>query len=109
MSYDDAVYAALTQSGLKGTKYAWPIGGAPPLPWFTYRRTKGGEVFADDGNFALMRHYDIELYQRELDDEVRDHFEEYVATIGPFSSFETWIPSENCWQTSYRVTYHPNN
>ena len=51
-----------------------------------------------------MRRYDVRLYQRELDDDVRDHFEEYVAMIGPFSSNETWIVSENCWETTYSLT-----
>ena len=107
MTPDEYVFATLSESGLPGTKSGWPIGGAPPLPWFLYKRHKGGEVFADDRNWTRMRRYDIRLYQREVDDEVRDEFEEYVARIGPFASNETWIPSEDCWETSYSVTYHP--
>ena len=107
MESDEQVFATLTASGLPGTKVGWPIGGAPPLPWFTYKRNKGGEVFADDGNWELMRRYDIRLYQKEIDDDERDLFEEHVAQIGPFASYETWIPSEDCWETAYSVTYHP--
>lgn len=104
MTPDEFVFSTLKMSGLKGTKVGWPIGGAPPLPWFTYKRKKGGEVYADDRNWTRMRRYDVRLYQRELDDDVRDHFEEYVAMIGPFSSNETWIVSENCWETTYSLT-----
>lgn len=109
MTPDEAVYTTLLKSGLPGTKVGWPIGGAPPLPWFTYKRTKGGEVFADDGNYAKMRRYDVDLYQAETDDDLRDEFEEVLSELGPFSSTEVWIPAENCWETSYRLTYHPNN
>lgn len=109
MKPDEAVYTTLLKSGLPGTKVGWPIGGAPPLPWFTYKRTKGGEVFADDRNYAKMRRYDVDLYQAEMDDDLRDEFEEVLSELGPFSSTEVWIPAENCWETSYRLTYHPNN
>ena len=109
MTPDETVYTTLTACGLKGTKVGWPIGGAPPLPWFTYKRVKGGEFFADNANYALMQRYDIDLYQKEPDDEVRDRFEEALDGIGPHKCIESWIPAENCWVTSYSVTYHPNN
>lgn len=107
MTPDETVFELLSSSGLSGTKDSWPLKKAPALPWFTYKREKGGEVFADDANYALMRRYEVELYQRELDDEVRDAFEECVARVGPFSSDEEWIPHENCWVTTYSVTFHP--
>ena len=106
MKPDEVVFTTLLKSGLPGTKVGWPIGGAPPLPWFTYKRVKGGEVYADDSNYTRMVRYDVDLYQREIDDDERDAFESVLAEIGPFSSDEVWIPSENCWDTSYRVTYH---
>lgn len=108
MRSDDAVYATLLTSGLPGTKVGYPVGGAPPLPWFTYKRVKGGEFFGDNSNYALMQRYDIDLYQRDADDDVRDAFERAVAQVGPFKAVESWIPTENCWVTSYSVTYHPN-
>lgn len=55
-----------------------------------------------------MQRYDIDLYQRDADDDVRDTFERAVAQVGPFKAVESWIPTENCWVTSYSVTYHPN-
>ena len=107
MTSDEIVYQSLLTSGLKGTKVGWPIGGAPPLPWFTYKRVKGGEFFADDGNYALMQRYDVDLYQKDADDTLRDEFERALDLIGPYKCVESWVPSENCWVTSYSVTYHP--
>ena len=106
MECDEAVFQALRASGIPGTRNAWPIGGAPPLPWFTYKRAKPYEVYADNSNYARMRRYYIDLYEAELDDALHDRFEECIEQIGPFSSYETWIPSENCWETSYTITYH---
>ena len=107
MTPDETVYSLLCESGLKGTKVGWPVGGAPPLPWFTYERRKGGEVFADDSNYAKMRRYDVDLYQREADEAVQEAFETALSTVGPYACTEEWISSENCWVTSYTVTYHP--
>lgn len=106
MKPDDYVFETLSSSGLPGTKIGWPEGGAPSLPWFTYKRHKGGEVYADDTIYHRMRRYDVGLYQREIDDDERDAFEEAILKIGPFTSDEVWIPSESCWVTKYSFTYH---
>jgi hypothetical protein len=79
------------------------------LTWNDSEAEQWQVVFADNGNFALMQRYDIDLYQKEPDDEVRDRFEEVLDGIGPHKCIESWIPAENCWVTSYSVTYHPNN
>jgi len=108
MTPDKTVYQTLLTSGLKGTKVGWPFGESPPLPWFTYKQVKKGEFFADDKNYAKMQRYDIDLYQAECDDEERDRFEDALTHIGPWACVESWIPSENCWVTSYSLTYHPD-
>lgn len=107
MTPDDMVYATLLESGLKGTKIAWPLGKAPKLPWFTYKRLKKGEVFADDRNYAKMQRYQIDLYQAEPDDAVIESFEEALDRIGPHAANEVWNAVEDCWITSYTLTYHP--
>lgn len=106
MECDEAVFKALLNSGIPGTKYAWPIDGAPPLPWFTYKRRKGGHMHADNSNYAHMVRYQIDLYEAEPDVELRERFGKCVASVGPYTDYETWIPSENCWETTYDVTYH---
>ena len=109
MTPDEYVFSALLTSGLPGTKYAWPLGGAPALPWFTYKHRRGGEVFADDSTYEKMRRYEVNLYEREQDDGVRESLEEALGKIGPYAEEDSWITSENCWVTSYSVTYHHNN
>lgn len=104
---DEAVYSVLSESGLRGTKVAWPLGEAPSLPWFTYKRLKKGEVFADDRNYAKMQRYQVDLYQSDLDDEVVERLEAALDRIGPHSANEVWNAVENCWITSYTLTYHP--
>lgn len=106
MTPDRQVYETLLTSGLKGAKSGWPIGGAPPLPWFIYKRSKGGEFYADDSNYMFMRRYEVDLYQREDSEEEVEALEEALAQIGPFRFVEKWITSENCWVSSYYVTYH---
>ena len=81
----------LSESGLRGTKVGYPYGKEPPLPWFVYRRLKKGEFYADDSNYAK-----------------REALEEQLARIGPYACIESWVPMENCWLTSYTLTYHPN-
>jgi len=104
---DAYVFKTLLAVGIPGTKYAYQEGGAPPLPWFVYMRRKKGDVFADDKNYALLPHFRAELYMRENDPDLRERFEEAVASIGPYTAYETWIPSEQCLMVSYDFTYHP--
>lgn len=109
MTPDEVVYSTLLTSGLKGTKNAWPLGKAPALPWFTYKRARGGEVFADNRNYALMQRYEIGLYQHDADEDVRSAFEEALDHLGPHAANEVWNPVENCWITTYSLTYQPDD
>lgn len=106
MTPDKEVYEALSASGIPGTKVAWQEGMAPPLPWFTYQRKRKGEVFAENSNYSALPRYEAELYIRENDTGVREAFEEAVASIGPYTAYETWIPTEQCLEVSYAFTYH---
>ena len=108
MTPDEFVYSVLLESGIKGTKVAYPFGKEPLLPWFVYRHLKKGEFYADDSNYAKMQRYDVDLYQAEPNDSEREALEEQLARIGPYACIESWVPMENCWLTSYTLTYHPN-
>jgi len=108
MTPDEEVFAALKASGLPGTKLAWQVGKAPPLPWFVYMRDKGGELFADDSNYERMVRFRAELYMKENDPATRAAFESAVSSVGPFSSVESWIPSESCYMVAYTFTHHPH-
>ncbi len=109
MTPDETVYSTLLESGITGTKVGYPYGKEPPLPWFAYRHLKKGEFFADDSNYAKLQRYDVDLYQAEPNDTERDAFEAELEKIGPYSCIESWVPMENCWVTSYSLTFHPND
>ena len=64
------------------------------------------EVFADDRNWSKMHRYRAELYMREYDPELRERFEDAVGSIGPYTAYETWVPTERCLMVSYDFTYH---
>ena len=103
------VFEALSASGIPGAYVAFQEGHAPPLPWFTYMERRGGEVFANDTNYSKVQLFRAELYQRENDPELRRTFEEAVASIGPFKSYTTWIPTEQCLMTSYDFSLPHDN
>lgn len=108
MTPDQEVYQTLSASGIPGAKVAFPVGGAPPMPFFVYMRESGGETFADDTNYATLTRYRAELYQKANDPATRAAFEAAVSEIGPFTTNEGWVPSENCLMTAYSFTHHPH-
>ncbi len=107
MTPDSLVYQTLTSVGIPGTKWAYQEGQAPPLPWFVYMRRKEGELHADDETYAIVPHYRAELYMRENDPDLRERFEEAISSLGPYTAYESWVPSEQCLMVSYDFTYHP--
>lgn len=107
MNPDAQVFQTLSSVGIPGAKVAFPEGGAPPLPWFVYRRRKRGELHADDKNYATVPHYSVELLMRENDPQLRETFEEAIASMGPYTAYETWVPTEQCLMVTYDFTYHP--
>ena len=89
MTDDARVFQALSAVGIPGTKHAWSVGKAPPLPWFVYWRSTGGWTFADGVNYQLMPRYVAEL------------------SIGPFTRREAWLDSEGCTQYRFQFTLPP--
>ena len=104
MTNDDFVFSTLLAVGIPGTRSAWQLGKAPPLPWFVYVRASGGEVFADNDNFDLLPRYRAELYIRENDPDLIASFEDAVRQLGPFRHRESWLADENCQMHSYTFT-----
>ena len=109
MTPNEYVFSALSESGLPGTFQEWRQGKAPPLPWFVYRRTRGGFIHADNDNYAQLPRYRAELWMPTNDPDTREAFEDAVRSIGPFTSNESWVPSENAYQVEYTFTYHPGS
>lgn len=105
MTDDAYVFRVLTeQTGLPGTKLAWPYGKAPTLPWFVYMRDRGGETFAENDNYHILPRYKAELYIRENDPDLVEAFENAVREIGPYVHRESWIDNENCVMHSFTFT-----
>lgn len=105
MTDDARVFSTLADlTGLPGTRYAWPYGKVPSLPWFVYLRDRKGELHADNDNYYLMPRYRAELYLRENDPELVRTFEEAVATLGPYRHREAWLESENCTMHTFTFT-----
>lgn len=105
MTDDALVFSTLTgMTGLPGTKFAWPLGDVPPLPWFVYYRDKKGEFHADNDNYYLMPRYHAELYITENDPDLVASFEEAVSTLGSYRHRVVWNSSENCTMHTFTFT-----
>ena len=108
MTPEAEVFAKLSTSGIPGTKVAWQLGCAPPPPYFVYCRDEGGDLFADDLNYALLPRFRAELYMGEYDAGVRETFSDAVASVGPYTTNESWIPGESAYMVAYEFTWHPS-
>ncbi len=93
-----------------GTYLAWPVGKAPPLPWFTYEREYGGHAYADNTNYALMPRYQVDLYFAENDPDLIAMFEEAISDLGTYRLYNAdYIDTEGCYRHDYRLTLLPDN
>lgn len=94
--------ALLETSGLPVVYHAWPMGGAPPLPYLCYLET-GSRNFAADGRVYLpVRHLQIELYTSIKDPQTEDKVENALSSLF-WEKTETWLDSEKCWQILYEI------
>ena len=102
MITDTEVYQLLLKSGLPGTHHAWPEGGAPSLPWFTYELEDDGAVAADDSNYGYVPVYRASLYQKSIDADVERAFESAISSgFGPHTREEYFIEDENAYMTTF--------
>ena len=110
MRTDEEVYRALSASGIKGTHFCWPEGGAPSLPWFTYELEDDGALFADNGNFAYVPTYRASLYQKSPDRKVEEAFEKALGeSFGPYTREEYFIEDENAYMTTFTFSFTGGN
>lgn len=105
MTPREAVYSALTATGIPGTWMAWPTGKAPRLPWFVYMQEESGSFHADDTNYASLPRVRVELYQSAPDPEIEAKFEQAVASIGPYERYDDWSEDEDVGITAFEFTY----
>ena len=108
MTDDERVYKTLATVGVPGTKDAWSVGKAPPLPWFVYERRKGGITKADNRNYHTMPRYTARLYVKENDPDLVAAFEDAVGSLcASFEPHRNWVESEGCMEHLYLFTLLP--
>lgn len=105
MTAAEAVSSALRKTGIPFTRWAWPTGRAPELPWCVWLEDDHGEFYADGTNYASLPRMRVELYQSEPDDEVTAKVRAALREIGPTSEYGTWVESEGCHVTYFELTY----
>ena len=83
----------------------WPKGGAPDLPWAVYSDEPDGKG-ADNDNWVVRHHWEVELYEKYVDVELEDAlFETLRGVYGYVEPPDTqWIESEGCARTLYRFS-----
>lgn len=110
MSVRREVYQALAATGLKGTETpGWPVGKAPPLPWFVYEVEPRSTHFADDGVWYAPPHVTVDLYSRDRDEELEAKVGAACDALGNLGMepTHTWLKTESCWVTTFDFTYRP--
>lgn len=105
MTPSEEVYAALSGSGIPGTRMAWPTGKAPSLPWFIYMQEESGSFHADDRNYSSLPRFRAELYQKAPDPELEARFEQAVGSIGPFVRYDDWSEKEDVAIAAFEFTF----
>ena len=106
MSSDDIVYNTVSDlAHLPGARLTWgPRSCEPPFPFFVYRCTDRGEVFADGAIHATMPKYEVTLFTSEADPDLEDLVADSIATLGPCSRGWEYDPERQAFVTVFSFT-----
>lgn len=101
------VFKTITEAaGIPGTLLAYPVGQVPPLPWFVYECEDGGDVRADDMDYAALPRFRVELFEEGRDTDLEDSIAEAIrAAYGPVDITESWDAEEHCRMVDYEFSY----
>ncbi len=89
----------------KVTFYAWPVGGAPQLPYICYYSTGSDNFAADNVVYDSNRPVRIELYTRSKDLATEAAVEAALTGAGIYwTRDESYIDDEKVFMTIYEVT-----
>lgn len=82
---------------------AFPVDGAPELPWAVYYDDPSGEG-ADGDNWSTAHRWTVELYEKQSDSALEKQlFDSLRAAYGFVEPpEETWIESEECYRCVFR-------
>lgn len=96
------VYDALAASGLPVTYLQWREGAVPALPYICYYYPNSNNFGADNEVYQNVNRLYVELYTEEKDFETEAQVEAVLGGIcGYWNKSETFIDSENMYQTLY--------
>lgn len=110
MSADGEVYRTLLSCGIRGTAApGYPVGKAPPLPWFVYDVQPGRSLFADGRLWYGAEHVTVDLYQRDRDEALEASIGAACDALGNAGArpAHTWLKEESAWVTSFDFDYSP--
>ena len=83
---------------------SFPKKEAPNLPFICYLETGSDNFDADNYAYFKVKEVAIELYSKEKDLASEEAIEKKLDEIGiPFDKDETYITSEQCYETIYTV------
>ena len=88
-----------------GARMSWgPKKCVPAMPYFTYERRRGGEMYADDANHAILPRYRVTLYCEDPDDAMEEAYCKAVATLGPYSRSWEYDDEHEAYVTHFDFT-----
>lgn len=107
MSAKSEVYAALTATGIPGRQDAYPVGEAPPPPFFIYTMESTGGFVADGIIYASLPKFHVELFEKVSNATNEKLIRDAILSLGSVPD-ETgnWSESEVCHIEQYDFTYH---
>ena len=82
---------------------AFPVDGAPDLPWAVYSDDPS-VMGADDGNWSVTHRWTVELYERQSDSTLEERLLEALAEVYGYvePQGEIWNDDEGCYMVAFR-------
>lgn len=96
------LYQILESTGLPVVYRAWPIDGAPELPYICYLAVYSNNFSADGVVYHPIDHVQIELYTKDKNPEAEGRVENALSSLF-WDKSETYIDTEQCYQILYEV------
>ena len=88
-----------------GIRFAFHHWDRPPkMPYGVYFDDHNDNFAADGAVYSTARHFLVELYERQRDEELEGRLEAVLDGVGLYwEKSSTYIDSERFWQISYEI------
>lgn len=101
MTYQD-LKDLLDELGIPFTFHHWEK--PPQMPYGLYFDDSTDNFEADDIAYAVIRHFNIELYVRQRDPDLEERLETILTDAGIYwDKYAAYIDSERYYQISYEI------